>query len=53
MELCRRLKRILPAAKTVVFSGFDDFEYARQAVGMGVSEYIMKPINAQEMSRCV
>ena len=50
LELCRRLKRILPAAKTVVFSGFDDFEYARQAVGMGVSEYIMKPINAQEMS---
>ena len=49
LELCRRLKRILPAAKTVVFSGFDDFEYARQAVGMGVSEYIMKPINAQEM----
>lgn len=50
LELCRRLKRVLPAAKTVVFSGFDDFEYARQAVGMGVSEYIMKPINAQEMS---
>jgi len=34
LELCRRLKRILPAAKTVVFSGFDDLEYARQAVGM-------------------
>lgn len=50
LELCRRLKRVLPAAKTVVFSGFDDFEYARKAVGMGVSEYIMKPINAQEMS---
>ena len=49
LELCRRLKQRLPAAKLVVFSGFDDFEYARQAVGMGVSEYIMKPINAPEM----
>ena len=48
--MLKRLKRVLPAAKTVVFSGFDDFEYARKAVGMGVSEYIMKPINAQEMS---
>ena len=49
LELCRRLRQSLPAARLVVFSGFDDFEYARQAVGMGVSEYIMKPINAPEM----
>lgn len=49
LELCRRLRQSLPAAKLVVFSGFDDFEYARQAVGMGVSEYILKPINAPEL----
>lgn len=49
LELCRHLKQSLPAAKLVVFSGFDDFEYARQAVSMGVSEYILKPINAQEL----
>lgn len=50
LELCRRLRQSLPAAKLVVFSGFDDFEYARQAVGMGVSEYILKPINAPELA---
>lgn len=49
LELCRHLRRILPGARLVVFSGFDDFEYARQAVGMGVSEYILKPINAPEL----
>ena len=49
LELCRRLRQTLPAARLVVFSGFDDFEYARQAVGMGVSEYIMKPVTAAEM----
>ncbi len=49
LELCRRLQQSLPAAKLVVFSGFDDFEYARQAVSMGVSEYILKPINAPEL----
>lgn len=49
LELCRRLKQSLPAAKLVVFSGFDDFEYARQAIGMDVSEYILKPINAPEL----
>ena len=50
LELCRRLKPLLPASKLVVFSGFDEFEYARQAVGMNVSEYILKPINAPELS---
>ena len=51
LELCRRLRQSLPGAKLVVFSGFDDFEYARQAVGMGVFEYILKPINAPELSQ--
>lgn len=49
LELCRRLRVFLPGARLVVFSGFDDFEYARQAVSMGVSEYILKPINAPEL----
>lgn len=50
LELGRQLHRVLPAAKLVFFSGFDDFEYARQAIGMHAFEYILKPINAQELS---
>jgi two-component system response regulator YesN len=50
LELCRILTIRLPAAKFVVFSGFDDFEYAKQAIQMNVSEYILKPINAAELS---
>ena len=50
LELCRILAEQLPASKFVVFSGFDDFEYAKQAIQMNVSEYILKPINASELS---
>lgn len=50
LELCRILTDRLPASKFVVFSGFDDFEYAKQAIRMNVSEYILKPINAAELS---
>ena len=50
LELCRILTDRLPAAKFVVFSGFDDFELAKQAISMHVSEYILKPINAAELS---
>ena len=48
LELGRRLHLTLPAAKLVFFSGFDDFEYARQAVGIHAFEYILKPISARE-----
>lgn len=50
LELCRILTVRLPASKFVVFSGFDDFEYAKQAIRMNVSEYILKPINASELA---
>lgn len=50
LELCSILTGRLPASKFVVFSGFDDFEYAKQAIQMNVSEYILKPINAAELA---
>lgn len=50
LELCRILIDRLPAARFVVFSGFDAFEYAKQAIQMNVVEYILKPINADELS---
>ena len=50
LELCRILTGRLPAARFVVFSGFDDFEYAKQAIQMNVFEYILKPISASELS---
>ena len=50
LELCRILTDRLPASRFVVFSGFDAFEYAKQAIQMNVVEYILKPINADELS---
>lgn len=50
LTLCSHLARRFPAAKLVVFSGFDDFEYAKQAIRFKVSEYILKPINAAELT---
>lgn len=50
LKLCRILTDRLPAARFVVFSGFDAFEYAKQVIQMNVVEYILKPINADELS---
>ncbi|MFR5913874.1 MAG: response regulator [Blautia wexlerae] len=36
--------------KIIIFSGFDEFEYAKEAIEIEVEEYIFKPINAEELT---
>ncbi len=48
LELCKNLKMLLPTVKTVILTGFDDFEYAKQAISLNVLEYVLKPVNSHE-----
>lgn len=50
LELSRRLKRILPETKLLLFTGFDELEYAKEAIHLEVEEYITKPVNAAELT---
>lgn len=36
--------------KIVIFSGYDDFEYAKRAIKLNVTEYILKPVNVEELT---
>ncbi len=49
LELCRAVRRLMPWIGIVILSGYDEFEYARQAIKLGVKEYLLKPITAQEL----
>lgn len=51
MELCKRIKAEFPATKILLFTGFDEFEYAKEAVHLEVGEYILKPVNSAELTR--
>ena len=51
LTFCRRLKEIMPDVRIIIFSGYDEFEYAQEAVRLGAEEYILKPINSEELIR--
>lgn len=50
LELSNRIKAEYPAAKILFFTGFDEFEYAKEAVHLEVEEYVLKPINSAELT---
>lgn len=50
MELCKRIRTEYPATKIVLFTGFDEFEYAKEAVHLEIEEYILKPLNSIELT---
>lgn len=50
LELSNRVKAELPATKILLFTGFDEFEYAKEAIHLEVEEYILKPVNSAELT---
>lgn len=50
LGLCKKISEQMPSVKLIIFSGFDDFEYAQKAIKLNVAEYMLKPVNAQELS---
>lgn len=50
LALTERIRQKYPSMKVLIFSGFDDFEYAQQAIKLNVTEYILKPVNVEELT---
>lgn len=51
LTLSHRLKELYPSIKIIIFSGFDEFEYAKEAIRLEAEEYMLKPVDAGELSR--
>ena len=49
LEFSRLVSRELPATRIIILSGYDDFEYARQAIELHVDQYLLKPITKAAM----
>lgn len=53
LELSRRVKEEMPDIKIIVLSGYDEFEYAREGIRIGITEYLLKPIDGNKLLEAV
>ncbi|WP_127534684.1 helix-turn-helix domain-containing protein [Paenibacillus kobensis] len=49
LEAIELMKRTNPTAKFIMVTAFETFDYARQALKLGVSDYLLKPSKASEI----
>ena len=51
LSLCRIVRNELPDIKIIILSGYNDFEYARKAIEVGVERYLTKPVTRKAMAK--
>lgn len=50
LELSHRVKEKYPETEIVLLTAYEDFHYAKEAIKIGVKEYLMKPVNVNHLT---
>lgn len=50
IEALKRMKPLAVKPKTIILSAYDTFDYAREALRLSVSHYLLKPIDAGQLT---
>ncbi len=50
IDAIRECKKVSPHTEFVIITGYSDFEYAKRCISLGVSDYILKPVEAEYLT---
>ncbi len=53
IEAARKIKEAAPDAALFFLTAYEHFAYAREAVGLGIEEYLLKPVAPEDLARCI
>ncbi len=51
LTLLRKIREKDEQVCFIILTGYDEFDYAREAIRLGVENYILKPVNEEELER--
>ena len=49
LDMSREIKRYNPNQKIALFTGYNEMEYLKKAINMGIDKYILKPLESKQM----
>lgn len=53
LDMIADVREDVPDCRFVIITGYDEFQYASQAIKLGVFDYLLKPIDNEEVMRTV
>ncbi len=53
IELMEKARIMFPELQFIIISGFSEFEYARSAIRLQVSDYLLKPVETEELQKAL
>ncbi|GIO93868.1 MULTISPECIES: response regulator transcription factor [Paenibacillus] len=53
LELIKKVKEMHPRTKFIVLSGYEEFEYVKVGITLGIQNYILKPISIEELEATI